>query len=60
MNAYRLEFESVIDEQDAERIKGLWKELSLRYPDDALIDYFYAHANERAPHEHSRFTDLIS
>ena len=60
MNAYRLEFESVIDEQDDERIKGLWKELSLRYPDDALIDYFHAHANERAPHEHSRFTDLIS
>ena len=60
MNAYRLEFESAIDEQDVERIKGLWKELSLRYPDDALIDYFQAHANERAPHEHSRFTDLIS
>ena len=40
--------------------KGCGEELSLRYPDDALIDYFQAHANERAPHEHSRFTDLIS
>ena len=60
MKAYRLEFEEIIDQPNDERIKDLWRALGSRYPDDRLIDYAHEHANERAPHEHSRFSDLIS
>lgn len=55
---YRSEFEAVIDESDRDKRSHLWGDLALRYPQDRLIEYFRKYAGRRAPHEHSRITDL--
>lgn len=56
--SYRDEFEAVFNEPQAERRGDLWKALALRYPNDALVQYFSRYATTRAPHQHSRMTDL--
>ena len=56
---YRTEFESVVAERPGGHRQDLWRDLALRYPNDRLIEYFHRYAGQRAPHEHSRMTDLM-